>query len=160
MLRDWSSVRWNGKSKFCRINLVISCLLLDINRTTPSRQYKIRWSYLSANYSKFKISILVFLFFQPIIPKLSKTISWRLGDPQCNDLYLSVIIIERGSSTLYDCWQWLPTGGNINQWVLIDETLCCCCVLWLVNDFVINTVLCSLNIHCSFSSIQCSMLGF
>ena len=120
----------------------------------------------------FKISILVFLCFQPITPNLSKAISWRLGEPdykhQYNDNYLSVIIIERGSSTLYhscsqfsgcsacdDCWQWLPTGGNINQWALIDETLCCCCVLWLVNDFVINKVLCSLNIHWNFSSIQC-----
>ena len=29
--------------------------------------------------------------------------------PQCNDLYLSVIILERGSSTLYDsraCDEW------------------------------------------------------
>ena len=78
--------------------------------------------------------------------------------------FQSVIILVQGSSTLYDracngCWRWLPTGGIINQWV-IDDTLWCYTVLWLVHGCVINKVLCSLNIHCSSSSIQCLMLGF
>ena len=115
-----------------------------------------------------KNGYLFFLCSQPVILDLYKTILWRLGVPNYKHQYIcfqSVIILEQGSSTLYDsracngCWQWLPTGGIINQWV-IDDTLWCYTMLWLVHGCVINNVVCSLNIHCSSSSIQCLMLGF
>ena len=105
----------------------------------------------------FKICIFVFFYvFSLLYQTCTKQYNYGDLDNQIINIntmssFQSEIILEQGSSTLYDsracngCWQWLPTGGTINQ-LVIDDTLWCYTVLWLVHGCVINKVLCSLNI--------------
>ena len=93
------------------------------------------------------ISFLTFSAYQTYPKQCYEGLEYRIININAMICYLSVIILERGSSTIYDSrisddgWQWLLTEGSVYCWV-IDDT----------------KVLCSLNVHCCCSSIKILVL--
>ena len=72
-----------------------------------SRQHDFSYAYFVKLIWNFKICIVVFICFQPVIPNLYKTILWRLGVPNYKHQYNDLLPVSNHPRTrqLNAIWQ-------------------------------------------------------